>query len=460
MWQTCFGDGDKENEPESTPGLRASASKPSISTSGSQPGDAEQRNPSNESAAKDLSEASVWKLVLSDLHLRLVRLITGGKGVPVAMGKHKAADRTALYDGKLVRQVMNEYFDARSLDAVRADFGGLLDRIEAIGFLLGDVLGVELLNTEARSWADKALARMRDLEKKKPPPPGPIEKLRSQMSAKKAKARKAAAEKGGQAAAGLEKKLADIDTEWTAALVEIWSEQIEFEMPPPRSKIVEEKPLPEPEPEPEPLDDFDRWDDDLEQRQAAADDAVAVQLTARIEYEAAQHREERALRSLERVELPAAADYDEEGWVQGYEEKFFQGRAISDRERARRQQLLERRDAARAKVLEAMTARHTAQIKDEEASLYVAFYKQELAMCQARYEQWHAAKAEEAAVREERRVLWAKIGAMEIADAKAAGRYHDFTLGVYYPPSTFATATAPESPIGSCGMEAEGGILI
>ena len=63
-------------------------------------------------------------------------------------------------------------------------------------------------------------------------------------------------------------------------------------------------------------------------------------------------------------------------------------------------------------------------------------------------------------MREERRVLWAKIGAMEIADAKAAGRYHDFTLGVYYPPSTFATATAPESPIGSCGMEAEGGILI
>eukprot|EP00966_Prymnesium_polylepis_P174513 4038201-Prymnesium_polylepis.1 len=112
------------------------------------------------------------------------------------------------------------------------------------------------MNTEARSWADKALARMRELEKKKPPPPGPIEKLRSQMTAKKAKARKAG-EKGGQATAGLEKKLSDIDVEWAAALVAIWAEQIAFEMPPPRSKIVEEKPIEQEEP-PEPeVDDFD-----------------------------------------------------------------------------------------------------------------------------------------------------------------------------------------------------------
>ena len=84
-------------------------------------------------------------------------------------------------------------------------------------------------------------------------------------------------------------------------------------------------------------------------------------------------------------------------------------------------------------------------------------------MCKETYEQWHAAKAEEAAAREERHALWAKIGAMEIAEAKAAGKYHDFTLGIYYPPSTFASAPAPESPtsvMAGCGTEAEGGVVV
>ena len=305
---------------------------------------------------------------------------------------------------------------------------------------------------------------MRELERTKPPPPGPIEKLRSQVSAKKAKARKAAEKNAGKAAT-LADKLGSLDIEWQEALVAIWKEPIEFTMPPPRSKIVEEKPpVVQNPPEPEPLDDFDRWDEHLEQRQAALDDAVAAQLTARIEYEAAQHREERAERSLERLELPAAAVYDEDGWLMGsWEEKYNFGRALPERERARRQQLLERRAAAGAKLLEAMKARHEADIADQVAARYVEFYKQQLEECQANYNKWHEAKAEEAAVREERRALWAKVGAMEIADAKAAGKYHDFTLGVFYTPSTFATAPATESPtsvMAGCGTEAEGGVVV
>ena len=34
----------------------------------------------------------------------------------------------------------------------------------------------------------------------------------------------------------------------------------------------------------------------------------------------------------------------------------------------------------------------------------------------------------------------AEIGAMQIAHAKATGKYHDFTLGIFYPPSTFTAA--------------------
>ena len=84
-------------------------------------------------------------------------------------------------------------------------------------------------------------------------------------------------------------------------------------------------------------------------------------------------------------------------------------------------------------------------------------------MCEQHYNKWHAAQAEISAVREEKKAAWAKLGALEIADAKAAGKYHDFTLGVYYPPSTFATAPAPESPTSvtaGCGTGAEGGVVV
>eukprot|EP00966_Prymnesium_polylepis_P331165 7386729-Prymnesium_polylepis.1 len=151
----------------------------------------------------------------------------------------------------------------------------MIDRIEAMGFLVGDVLGVELLPPEARSWADKALEKMRELQKTKPKP-GPIEKLRGAVGAKKSRARKAA-EKSNEAAAALSGKLDTINADWTAALVIIWAESIKFDMPPPRSKIVEEKPVKQEETaEPEPQDDFDRWDEDLDAQQAKLDDATAA----------------------------------------------------------------------------------------------------------------------------------------------------------------------------------------
>jgi hypothetical protein len=39
--------------------------------------------------------------------------------------------------------------------------------------------------------------------------------------------------------------------------------------------------------------------------------------------------------------------------------------------------------------------------------------------------------------------LIAYVGALEIAEAKATGKYHDFTLGVYYPPSTLQLRRGP-----------------
>ena len=409
----------------------------------------------------DLSAASVWKLALTELKTRLARLITGGKGVPVDMGKLKVTDCCSLLDCKLCRQVVNAYFDACKLDAVQADYGDMIDRIEAMGFLIGDILGVELLPLEARSWADKALARMRELEKTKPKP-GPIEKLRGAVGVKRSRARRAA-EKSDVAAAELSGKLEAINADWTAALVVIWAEHIEFEMPPPRSKIVEEKPIEQEEP-PEPeVDDFDRWDEDLDAQQAKLDDATAAQWTAKIALEAAESKEERALRAVDRITLPDAAVLDKIGWLAGYEKKYDFGRTFPERERKHRQQLLDRYDVALEKLLVARTERQEAFIANAVAAKHVEFFTRELQMCQKHYDEWHKAHAEIAMVREERKALWAKVGAAEIAAAKAAGKYHDFTLGVYYPPSTFATAPAPESPtsvMAGCGTEAEGGVVV
>eukprot|EP00966_Prymnesium_polylepis_P289331 6683536-Prymnesium_polylepis.1 len=91
--------------------LRASTQNATETQPAPSPDADEERTQSNENMTHDLSRASIWQLALSELSSRLVRLITGGKGVTVDMGKFKAAETCALYDCKLCRQVVHDYFD-------------------------------------------------------------------------------------------------------------------------------------------------------------------------------------------------------------------------------------------------------------------------------------------------------------------------------------------------------------
>jgi hypothetical protein len=165
---------------------------------------------------------------------------------------------------------------------------------------------------------------------------------------------------------------------------------------------VEEKPLIKPEEPPkphDPQDDFDRWDADLDQQQAKLDDATAAQWTSKIALEAAESKEERALRAVDRVALPPAAVMDEEGWLAGFEKKYDWGRSFPERERAHRQRQVDRYNAALETHVAARTAKQEASIANAVAVRHVEFFQRELEMCEKHYNDWHKAHAEIAAAR-------------------------------------------------------------
>ena len=183
-------------------------------------------NLENELAAADgLGEA--LDLKPSMLASRETRMFTEGIGKPRRSEEPAIATKPTLWLVKLAKEAVSELF-VHHRDEVQQSWGEPLDQEEALGYLVCDALGCELVPDEARSIGKKATLAITC--------PSKGAKLKGSASAKRAKARKAA-EKSEEKRAALRPKLAGIDAERDAKRVELWGSVLDVRLP--RGQIVQ-----------------------------------------------------------------------------------------------------------------------------------------------------------------------------------------------------------------------------
>ena len=180
----------------------------------------EQLNLLNELIAADgLGEH--FNLTSAMVRARAVNKFTEGAGAPRMTGEPRLATYATLWLVKLAREVVFELFDnKKNRVTIEESWGEMIDKEEAVAFLVADAVGVELLPTEARNIG----VDMRTAITSKERPPGAKvkeDKIKGNAAAKKSKARKAA-EKDEAKAAGLAAKIKAIDDECLRQRVELW----------------------------------------------------------------------------------------------------------------------------------------------------------------------------------------------------------------------------------------------
>ena len=153
-------------------------------------------------------------------------MFTEGDGAPRASGGEAITTVPTLWLVKLGMEAVKELFKQHR-DAVHKSWGEPIDKEEALGYLVCDALGTELTPTEARRIGkDATLAMTRNKTGAKV-----VEgQLKGAAAAKKAKAR-AAAKKHPERAEGLDKTLDALDAEGKAALVQLWSSELDLKIP-------------------------------------------------------------------------------------------------------------------------------------------------------------------------------------------------------------------------------------
>ena len=166
------------------------------------------------SAVVGLDEA--MELQPSMLSSRAAKMFTEGDGAPRTSGGEVIATVPTLWLVKLGMEAVNELFKHHR-DAVHKSWGEPIDKEEALGYLVCDALGTELMPKEARRIGkDATLA----ITRKKTGAKVVEGQLKGAAAAKKAKAR-AAAKKHPERAEGLDKTLDALDAEGKAALVQL-----------------------------------------------------------------------------------------------------------------------------------------------------------------------------------------------------------------------------------------------
>ena len=187
------------------------------------------RNIENDLVTAD-AFAEGMDLVPSMLASRAALLMfTNGVGQPTRSKEPALAAVATRWLLKLAKDAVSELFELQR-EEVQRSWGTLLDQEEALGYLVADSLGAELLPEEARAVGVKARKRLTAAK-------GPDDKVRGLARARRARARKAA-EKNGTTAHELALQISEIDAEMSASLAEHWGAEVEIGLPQGRIAVV------------------------------------------------------------------------------------------------------------------------------------------------------------------------------------------------------------------------------
>ena len=195
----------------------------------------EMEGPSVLNIEKDLMTAEgfgeAMDLVPSMLAARATRMFTNGDGKPRTSGEDKIATVPTRWLLKLAKDATFELF-THHLDDVQQSWGAPLDKEEALGYLICDALGIEVMPEEARAVGKKSSKLLKAAK-------GPDDKLKGGAAARRTRARQAA-DKRAAPAGEIAKELATIDEELNGARAAHWGAKVE--LPLPRGELVTPKP--------------------------------------------------------------------------------------------------------------------------------------------------------------------------------------------------------------------------
>ena len=90
----------------------------------------------------------------SVINAKATQMFTGGDGAPRRSGEGAVATAPTLWLIKLAKEAVFELF-LHHRDEVQRSWGTMLDQEEAVGHLVCDALGLEILPEEARTIADR-----------------------------------------------------------------------------------------------------------------------------------------------------------------------------------------------------------------------------------------------------------------------------------------------------------------
>ena len=232
----------------------------------------------------DLMMADVFgeamSLQPSVVNARAMQMFTGGDGAPRRSDEGPIATDPTLWLIKLAKEAVSELF-AHHRNEVQRSWGSMLDQEEAVGYLVCDAVGMDILPEEARTIGKAAVKAV--FEPKRGAKDAD-DKIKGAAAARRARARQAA-EKNPERATGLEARLAEIDAERDAKRAALWAGTPNLGMPDRKSQIVEQKPKAQPKP-PDPVQQAEQALAAAEVAQVAADGAAREARRARARVQA------------------------------------------------------------------------------------------------------------------------------------------------------------------------------
>ena len=253
-------------------------------------------------AADGLGEA--MGLLPSMLAGRATKMFTGGNGAPRRSQEPELATSPTPWLIKLAKEAVHELFDLQR-DEVQRSWGEVIDREEAVGYLLLDALGIEALPAEARDFGKKAIVTIyhpkKGLKQRD-------DALKGAAAAKRYKARQAA-KKSEAAAAKLAERLAAIDAQRDADRAALWGQELDWQLP--EGRLVS-APAPAP---PQPIDPaaaaMAAADAELAEAEAAEAAAAEARAAADDKLAAAERAARSSSVALQALGLPGVSSCDE-----------------------------------------------------------------------------------------------------------------------------------------------------
>ena len=237
---------------------------------------------------------------------RSTKMFTEGDGAPRMSGDDAIVKKPTKYLCKVAKEVVYELFQ-HHYDLVQRSWGSMLDKEEAVAYLICDCLGLELLQPEARPIGHAAVTMLIKDKNKKIGAKFDDERIMGAASGARSKAR-GAAEKDPAKAAALDAKLKDIELKRDQKRVELWGG--DPNLPLPTAPIVAStRPLP-----PDPVAVATREIKQAEQELAKAE-AAAV---------AAESERSQAERALAKLQPPGGAKRT------SHDVMYFYGSGLSD----------------------------------------------------------------------------------------------------------------------------------